>query len=123
MKVKGSFWAEMTLLKVLFFWLIIPVIIAVVVAKSYSVSISDKTIEIETGVLNKKNSKYAIAGITETTVNQPFFGRIFNYGDVCISLAGDKQVYLKNIVSPNDVKTFIDEKLLKTADSSHIFVN
>ncbi len=113
----------MTLLKVLFCWLIIPVIIAIVVAKHYNVHIGKNTISIKDGVFNVSNHEYAVAGITVINVYQSFFGRIFNYGTVNISLAGNKYVSLEGILTPNEVKVFIERQLKKTADAEHMLIN
>ena len=123
METRRSVWAEMTFLKVLFFWLIVPVIVAAVVAKHYRVTILDKTIVVKSGVFNKENSEYAVAGITQITVSQSFFGRIFHYGTVMISLAGNKNVSLEGIINPYGVKKFIEDKLLQTAKATHMLVN
>ena len=123
MEIRRSIWAEMTFLKILFCWLIIPVVVAVVVAKSYTVTITDKKIIVKSGVFNKRTSEYAVAGITSMTVNQPFFGGIFKYGTLAISLAGNRSVYLENIVDPQSAKSFLNKKLEKTADAEHILTN
>ena len=123
MEVNRSFWAEMTFLKILLFWLIIPVIIAYIVAKSYLVTITSKKIIINSGIINKTSAEYAVAGITSIRVEQTLFGSIFNYGTVYISLAGDRLVALENIAKPNDVKSFLNRQLEKTADAMHALVN
>jgi uncharacterized membrane protein YdbT with pleckstrin-like domain len=123
MYTRKSIWSEMSFLKVIFFWLIIPIVVAVVVAKNYNVHIDKKTISIKSGVFNKKNSAYAVGGITEVSVYQSFFGRIFNYGTVTLYLAGNKTVSLNGILNPESVKIYIDDLLLKTANSTHILVN
>ena len=123
MEVRKSVWAEMTFLKVLFFWLIIPVIVAIVCAKHYRVKIMDKTITVNQGVFSKSNAEYAVAGITQITVTKSFWGGICNYGTVSISLAGNKRVTLEGIIKPYDVKAFIENKLMQTADATHMLVN
>lgn len=123
MDTRRSVWAELTFLKIILFWLIIPIIVAVVVALHYRVSITEKSITIRNGVFSVSKHEYAVAGITEINVYQSFFGRIFNYGTVNIALAGNKQVSLSEIIDPNKVKEFIEAKLEKTADSAHMFVN
>ena len=123
MEINRSFWAEMTFLKILFFWLIIPVIIAYIVAKSYLVTITEKKIIIDSGIINKTSSEYAVAGITSIRVEQTMFGSIFNYGTVYISLAGDRQVLLEDVAKPNEVKSFLNRQLEKTATATHTLVN
>ena len=123
METRRSAWAEMTIIKVLLCWLIVPIIIANVVAKNYRVVISGKTIKIYSGVFNKRTTDYAVAGITNINVYQSFLGRIFGYGDVNISIAGDKQVTLSGVLSPELVEIALRKKLLKTADATHVLTN
>ncbi len=123
MKINRSFWAEMTFLKILFFWLIIPVIIAYIVAKNYLVTITEKKIIINSGIINKTSSEYAVAGITSIRVEQTMFGSIFNYGTVYISLAGNRKVLLEDVAKPNEVKSFLNKQLEKTATATHTLVN
>ena len=123
MDTRKSAWAEMTLLKVLFCWLILPVIVAIVVARHYNVHVGQMSISVKEGVFSISNHEYAVAGITEINVYQSFFGRIFNYGTVKISLAGNKYVGLEGILAPNEIKAFIESQLNKTADATHMLVN
>ena len=123
MDTRRSVWAELTFFRIILCWLIIPIVVAVVVAINYRVSITEKSINVKSGVFSVSKHEYAVAGITEINIYQSFFGRIFNYGTLNISLAGNKNVSLREIIAPNNVKEFIEAKLEKTADSLHMFVN
>ena len=123
METRKSIWSEMTFLRIIFFWLIVPIIIAAIVAKNYKVFISSKTIKVSSGVFNKMNNEYAVAGITQINIYQSFFGRIFNYGDVNISVAGNRLVCLSGICNPSEVKKTIETKLSETANSMHMLIN
>ncbi|MBQ9114027.1 MAG: PH domain-containing protein [Clostridia bacterium] len=123
MEVKRSTWAEMTWLKVLFFWLIIPIVVAATVAKHYVVRITDRKITVHSGVFNKQNCEYAMAGITQISVFKSFWGGICNYGTVSISLAGNRTVMLEGVCDPYGVKSFIEGQLDKTANATHMLVN
>ena len=123
MQTRRSAWAEMSPLKWLWCWLIVPIIIANVVARAYRVSLTDKKITVSSGILNKRMEEYALAGITRVSVEQSFFGQIFNYGTVVLYLAGDKSVYLSGIMQPSSVRDFVNKKLTKTASAEHILVN
>lgn len=123
METKKSFWAELTFLKILFFWLIIPLIWAGLVANNYVVTVNNKSLTVKEGVFNISNRQYALPGITQVNVYRPFFGRIFNYGTVHISLAGDKYITLDGIKNPEVLKEYIQSKIEKTSDSDHILVN
>ncbi len=123
METRKSIWSEMTFLRIIFFWLIVPIIIAAIVAKNYKVFISSKTIKVSSGVFNKMNDEYAVAGITQINIYRSFFGRIFNYGDVNISVAGNRWVCLYGICNPSEVKKAIETKLSETANSMHVLTN
>lgn len=94
-----------------------------VVAKHYKVTILDKTLTVQSEVFNKERSDYAVAGITQISVSQSFFGGIFHYGTVTVSLAGNKNVSLEGIINPYGVKKYIEGKLLQKANATHMLVN
>ena len=123
METKKSFWAELTFLKILFFWLILPIIWALLVSHNYSVTADTKSITVKEGVFNISTTQYALPGITQVNVYRPFFGRIFKYGTVTITLAGDKELTLKGIKEPDKLKEYIQSILYKTSNSDHVIVN
>ncbi len=123
MEINKSFWSEMTFLKVLFFWLIIPLLVALIVAKSFNAKILKDKITVTDGVFNKRNNEYPLAGVTSITIDQPFFGRIFNYGNVTVSLAGGKTVYLNGVKRPFEIKQYLESQLAKVASANHMLVN
>lgn len=123
MSTRKSVWAEIGLWTVLLFWLIIPIVIAVIKAKNYRVEIDDTTVRISSGVFNKGSNDFAVAGITRMNVNQSLWGRICNYGDVHVSLAGGTYVTLEGVVAPNEVKNALNKHLQKTANATHVLTN
>lgn len=123
MKTRKSVWSEMTLLKVLFCWLIVPVLVAVIVAKNYKVEITPKTLKVTKGVFSKSTKEYAVAGITEINVDRTFGGRLFRYGSINVSLAGSRNVTLESVLHPEEVKKYLEQMLLKTSDVTHILAN
>ena len=123
MSTRKSVWKEIGLWTVLLFWLIIPIVIAVIKAKNYRVAIDDTTVRISSGVFNKGSNDFAVAGITKMNVNQSLWGRICNYGDVHLSLAGGTYVTLEGVISPNEVKNALNKQLQKTANATHVLTN
>ncbi len=123
MSTRKSVWAEIGLWTVLLCWLIIPVVIAIIKAKNYRVEIDDTTVRISSGVFNKGSNDFAVAGITRMNVNQSLWGRICNYGDVHLSLAGGTHVTLEGVVAPNEVKNALNKQLQKTANATHVLTN
>ena len=123
MEVNKSFWSEMTFLKVLFFWLIIPLLVALIVAKSFNAKILKDRITVRDGVFNKTNNEYPLVGVTSISIDQPFFGRIFKYGNVTVSLAGGKTVYLNGVKRPFEIKQYLESQLEKVASANHMLVN
>jgi uncharacterized membrane protein YdbT with pleckstrin-like domain len=99
------------------------VIYAVIKAKNYRVDIDDTTIRLNHGVFKKGCEEYAIAGITYINICQSLWGRIWNYGNVQMCIAGGKQIYLYGIRSPKAIKSALQAKLQKSANAQHVFTN
>ena len=76
---------------ILFFWLLlIPTIKAIIKTVRFNnteLAITDKRIVGKTGVLNTDSLDAPLNKIQNVSVDQPFWGKIFNYGTVCISTA------------------------------------
>ncbi len=123
MNTRQSLWANLSFWKILFFWLIFPIVIPILKSLNNRAEIGDKTIKQTWGILNKNSEEYAIAGIVSIDTHQSLFGRIFNYGDVILSIAGEKKIYLVGYVAPNEIKKHLQSILEKTADHGHSFIN
>lgn len=109
-----------TPLRILFFWLIIPIIFIVVdILKTNveKVEFLDKKIKERKGLISKNEKDITFKGVVSVNVEQSFFGRLFNYGKVYIDLVGKDNVILENIAKPYELKKFLETKLVDLDNS------
>ena len=45
-------------------------------------------------------------------IEQSFFGRLFNFGNVHIDLVGKDNIYLESVARPYELKKFLETKLV-----------
>jgi uncharacterized membrane protein YdbT with pleckstrin-like domain len=86
LEVRPSWWNFFWHL--LFSWLIVPLIIALVKRSSLILRIYDDRIVLETGFLSKDVTEVFIADVRAIDLKQTFFQRIFKIGDIMIGTAG-----------------------------------
>ena len=67
-----------------FFWLIVPLVIAIVRRNSLVLRIYDDRISLERGLISKRVSDVFITDITDVQVTQGFWQRLFGLGDVAL---------------------------------------
>lgn len=76
---------------ILFFWLLlIPTIKAIIKTVRFNntkLAITDKRVVGKVGVFNTDSLDAPLNKIQNVSVEQPFWGKVFNYGTVCISTA------------------------------------
>ena len=80
-----SAWGAVTFLRVVLFWLIVPLIIMIghiVILKHERIEFYSNQVVVKSGVLNKKQRKSAFTGVMCVSVEQSLLGRICNYGNV-----------------------------------------
>ncbi len=79
---------------ILFFWVfLIPTIKAVIETVKFTrieLAITNKRVVGKVGVLNTKALDAPLNKIQNVSVNQPFFGKMFNFGTVCIDTAAGR---------------------------------
>ena len=66
----------------LFFWLIVPLVIAIVRRNSLVLRVYDDRVSLERGLVSKQVSDVFITDITDIQVTQGFWQRLFGLGDV-----------------------------------------
>ncbi len=75
------------------------------------------------GILHRKEQKYACNFVERTTLNQSFLGLLFNYGTIELyDPALKEQVYLLNIANPKKNSEKIQKIVSKKANKSIPFV-
>ena len=117
---KKSAWQAVTLFRVLFFWLIVPLvmmIVDIVKLKHESIEFYDEYIIQKSGVIAKSERQSAFRGIISVSIDQSVHGRMFNYGDIFVDVIGKWDINTTGIADPRSLKTYLDSRMEKTARS------
>lgn len=115
---KKSAWSAVTLFRVLFFWLIVPLIIMIVdmiIKKHEIIEFYDDYVVKKSGVLSKKEKRVALIGVVGVSVSQTIWGRICNYGDVYIDVVGKWDVNTSQLAKPNELKKYLEPFITKAS--------
>lgn len=120
---KKSKLCSFSLLRILFCWLIVPVIfiiIDMIKTNVEKVEFYDKKVTERNGLISKGEKETTFKGVVSVTVQQSFWGRIFNFGDVHIDLVGKNNLYLEKIANPYDLKKFLETKIIDDSQTTMI---
>ena len=116
---KKSAWSAVTLFRVLFFWLIVPLIIMIVdiiIKKHEVIEFYDDYFIKKSGVLSKQEERAALIGVIGVSVSQTIWGRICNYGDVYIDFVGGAwDESTSNLANPNGLKNYLEPLISKSS--------
>ena len=110
--VKKSAAPAVTILRILFFWLIIPLIVMIVdilKKKSYTVEFYSDKYVVKEGILSKNESQSVFMGVYSVSIRQSLWGRIFNYGDIEVDAVGQWDLDLEGVKNPKAVKRYLDQ--------------
>ena len=113
---KKSKLASITIWRILFCWLIFPLVfllIDILKLSSYKLEIFENQILETKGILSKNQKQTAFNGVVSVSVNQSFFGRLFNYGSIKMDIVGKNDFFIENIKNPNKFKSFLETKIVK----------
>lgn len=93
----------------LFFWLLIPLLIALYRRHSFVMRIYSDRVSIEEGFWAKESSEFFIKDIRSIDVRQGFWGRIVGIGDVTISTAAtvDAAEEACGVAQPKHIKELL----------------
>lgn len=123
---KKSAWAGVTFLRVLFFWLIIPLIIMIakiIILKHETIEFYDGYAIHKKGVLSKSEKRFALAGVAGVSISQSVWQRMCNYGNVYIDIMGRNwDVSTSGIKDPAALKNYL-QGLIPTANAQAVFCN
>ena len=123
---KKSAWSAVTLLRILFFWLIIPLVIMVIdilAKKCEKIEFYDDYVVVKSGIIAKKEKRAALIGIVGISVSQTIKGRIFGYGDVHIDIVGKWDVHTEQIANPNGLKNYLEPLISKAPNVQAVVMN
>ena len=106
-----------TPLRILFFWLIIPIFVIIFdmikLSKETIEFYEDKVIQ-RSGIISKKEKRAAFTGVLGVSISQSVMGRMFNYGDVRIDIPGTWDINTYGIKAPRDLQNYLETRLVKT---------
>ena len=79
--------------------------------KATKLSITDRDVLLERGLLSKERSEVSINSIRTTKVTQSFFSRMFGVGAIEIYTAGDTaEIVASGMPSPNKIRDIIKQQ-------------
>ena len=111
---KKSCLRAFTPLRILFFWLIIPtikILIDIIQLKFETIEFYEDYVLVKSGVLSKKQRRSVFSGVYSVSIDQSFFGRIFNFGDVRIDVPGNWDINTEGIKEPESLSHFLEGKI------------
>lgn len=97
---------------ILFFWLIIPLIVAIWQRVSVVLRVTKKKVVLERGVLSKEKKEVFISDIRTMDVKKSFIQRMFGVGDVMIATAGtgDYEDVVSGLPNPEKIKEAVTKQ-------------
>ena len=119
-------WNAVTPLRILFFWLIIPLIVLIVDIirlKKDKIEFYDRYVIEKSGLLSKREKKSTFAGIYSVSVEQSVWGRIFKYGDVKVDVVGRWDIDTYGISHPNELKKYLETKIVEPDNLQAVVAN
>ncbi len=119
-----SAWSAVTILRVLFFWLIIPLIVMVVdiiIKKHEKIEFYEDCVIVKKGVLSKSERRTVFNGVYSVSIDQSMFGRICKYGNVKVDLPGKWDVNTESVANPEGLKNYLETRMLKRGDMQNTF--
>ena len=113
--VRKSVCRAFTPLRILFIWLIIPllvIIVRIIQLRCETIEFySDKIIK-RSGIFFKKEKRSAFTGVMGVSVSQGIMGRMFGYGDVHVDVAGKWDIRTNGVKNPHALQDFLEEFLI-----------
>ena len=105
--------------RVLFFWLIIPlimIIVDVVKLRHEYVEFYNTYVVKKKGVFRKTEDKVMFPKVLSCSTDIPFWGRIFKYGDISIDAIGKWDVDLKGVKNPKYIKKYVENHFISAKE-------
>ena len=118
-----SAWKAVTFLRVVFFWLIVPLIIMIghiIILKNEVIEFYPNQIVVKSGVLNKKQRKSAFIGVLSVSTEQSLIGRLFNYGDVKVDVPGKWDVNTEGVSNPQGLAEYLETRIVTSRNTTTI---
>ncbi len=123
--VRKSICRAFTPLRIIFFWLIIPIIIIlvrIIQLKHEKIEFYPDKIIQYSGVLSKKVKQSAFTSVMGVSVSQGIMGRLFRYGDVHVDVAGKWDIKTNGVKKPFELQIFLEGYLVNNNSMSFVTV-
>ena len=123
---KKSAWGGVSLLCILFFWLIFPLIIMIcriVSLKHQTTEFYDGYVIVKSGVFSINERKTVFPSILSVSVHQSLGGRICNFGDVHVDVVGKWDVNLNGVCNPLELRDYLEDKIANVNEIRHVVVD
>ena len=75
------------------------------------------------GVFEKHSEEKTLSKVLSVRINQKLFQRIFNVGDINVSLVGGLGFYATNIKKPNEAKAYFERLVSNGSDIQQALIN
>ena len=107
LEVRPSWWRYFWLL--LFFWLLIPLLIACIKRSSTILRVYRGRITLERGIFSKCYREFFVRDIRSIDIDQSFLARIVNIGNLTISTAAtqDASEHMEGVPGPHKIRDLI----------------
>lgn len=113
---KKSAFLELDIRLLLLFWLIVPLIMQIckiVLAKCTKIEFYPDKIVTKKGFFNIRQTETAFEGITSVSIQQTFWGRIFNYGTVMVDGPHRWLISSFGIAKPRELVKYLETRIVK----------
>jgi len=119
LEVRPSWWNFFW--HIVFFWLIIPIIVALWKRAGLTLRVTDEKVILDKGVLSKNIKEIFISDIRTIDVKQSLLQRIFKIGDIMIATAGTSgyEDVAYGLPDPKGIKDLISGQRKKSRSSNY----
>ena len=94
-----------------------------IAARRNTITFYEKKYITKSGVFNTKENEVVFKGVLATSVNQTFGGKIFNYGDVNVDVAGKNNILFSGVKYPNKLKEYLKTREMDADDLKHVITD
>ena len=112
---KKSAFLELDIVLILLSILIVPLIMQIckiVVAKKSVIEFYPDKIVTKRGFFNVKKTEAAVEGISSVTIQQTFWGRIFNYGTVLVDGPHRWLISSFGVARPRELVAYLETRIV-----------
>ena len=78
---------------------------------------------IKTGIFNTTENESVLKGVLSASLNQSFKGKIFNYGDVTVDIAGKHNIILTGVKNPKPLRDYLKTRQIEADSLQHVITN